>query len=785
MFAAFDADLLHESGDGTEASPSSGLRTARRLPLGGARLLRKIVKFDMRHQKGTGRISHLSAALRPMHHTPLNCPDNMPPLQGFSDNPLRIKEDLVLTSEALLKPLIPYFSPNRAGIKLPVESGTHFDETAAQLEGFARPLWAVATLLADPEYSQDSRGNLLQSWVDGIGEGIDPSSSEYWGDIGDWDQRMVEAEIVSFALLTSPARFYDPLTGNRKEKLKAWLLGMNGKVMPENNWRWFRVLSNLALIKVCGCDRGTLWPLMEKDLQVLESFYLSCGWSADGVWRSSDGNTGPDASRSRQADYYSGSFAIQFSQMLYAMHASEIDPERSALFQARAREFARSFWSYFDTDGSAIPFGRSLTYRFAMGAFYAAFAYTGLCDDSEYILSHGAVKGMLLRHLRWWACNSDNITATDGTLNIGYAYPNMYLSEDYNSPQSPYWALKAFLIVGLDSSHAFWRSEELPHPLSNDAACITSEKDNGDVLPVQPARQILCNHHLGNHHFALSSGQFCVWPMKAAQAKYGKFAYSSAFGFSVPTGNLITQIAPDNTLALSIDDGESWAVRWKSIGETRFVDYAVGRKRVPALASSWKPWSSGNVEVETTLVSPSSEWPDWHVRIHRIRGYGAKSLLLSSVEGGFAIAGCHSASGRSLWRDRTRANSDAIPELSTFRDEQGALETPSSSLVISKAGASGVLNLFPCDLSANQSTCMGEVLKVDPNTNLMTPRTLLPALTRKSCVESGPYPTIILATGVFAISSQSKHVSCGEILKRWTKRPKIEWTSDGTFTVAS
>lgn len=70
-----------------------------------------------------------------------------------SHKPLRTKDDLVLASEALVRPLLPYFSPRRARVKLPIESGAHFDDVAAQLEGFARPLWVVAVLLSDPQYA--------------------------------------------------------------------------------------------------------------------------------------------------------------------------------------------------------------------------------------------------------------------------------------------------------------------------------------------------------------------------------------------------------------------------------------------------------------------------------------------------------------------------------------------------------------------------------------------------------------------------------------------------------
>ena len=283
----------------------------------------------------------------------------MPTLEDFSDNAFQTRANVVAAAEALLKPLIKYFSPGKAKIKIPISSGAHFDETAAQLEGYGRPLWLVGALLAaqkDNKASHTDRESILSHWVQGLENGINPQHDEYWGPIGDWDQRMVEAEIISFALLSAPEKMYEPLSDLSKSHLVDWLKGLNGKVMPENNWRWFRVLSNLALIKVCGVSRDELWPFMEQDLATLEAVYISDGWSSDGVWRPATGDpetegTGPDAARGRHADYYSGSFALQFSQMLYAKYAADLDPERSELFKTRARAFARTFWAYFDTEG--------------------------------------------------------------------------------------------------------------------------------------------------------------------------------------------------------------------------------------------------------------------------------------------------------------------------------------------------------------------------------------------------------------------------------------------------
>lgn len=238
----------------------------------------------------------------------------MPKLDGFSNNAFETRDDVVLAGEALLRPLVPYFSAGRAKIKVPIASSAHFDETAAQLEGYARPLWLVGALLAG-EGTDGAMSSLLQNWIDGLPNGVDPGHQEFWGYIGDWDQRMVEAEILSFALLSSPGKMYEPLSDQSKLHLTEWMMGLNGKVMPENNWRWFRILSNLALIKVCGVDPDKLWPFMEQDLDTLETFYISDGWSADGVWGPAESDSvekgaGLNESRGRQADYYSGSFAI-------------------------------------------------------------------------------------------------------------------------------------------------------------------------------------------------------------------------------------------------------------------------------------------------------------------------------------------------------------------------------------------------------------------------------------------------------------------------------------------
>ncbi|CAI4218889.1 unnamed protein product [Parascedosporium putredinis] len=355
----------------------------------------------------------------------------MPPLPGFSDNPLVTRDDVIHAAKSLLRPLTTYFSPCKARIRLPVSTGTHFDETAAQLEGFARPLWAIAPLLLGGDVDPP----LYDAWIEGFAAGTDPHHPEYWGDIKDMDQRMVEAEMLAFALLATPRdKLWERLADSTQTNLVSWFMRMQRKEMPPINWLWFRVFVSLALIKVCGVPEAEIRAQLDDDMRALDSFYLTDGWSSDGIWRHPDDDekeyeilreTGI-AGRlptGRSADFYSGSFAIQFSQLLYVRFAADIDPDRAERYRVQARSFSLGFSRYFGADGAVIPFGRSLTYRFACGAFWAALGFAEVWDLGGSLAEPGAAKGYLLRHLRWWAKHSEDIFYGDGTLNFGWQYP--------------------------------------------------------------------------------------------------------------------------------------------------------------------------------------------------------------------------------------------------------------------------------------------------------------------------------------------------------------------------
>ena len=62
----------------------------------------------------------------------------------------------------------------------------------------------------------------------------------------------------------------------------------------------------------------------------------------------------------------------------------------------------------------------------------------------------GRDEGDCARHLDYWM--KQPIFDNGGILTVGYTYPNLLMSETYNAPGSPYWALR-LCILDLPDDH--------------------------------------------------------------------------------------------------------------------------------------------------------------------------------------------------------------------------------------------------------------------------------------------------------------------------------------------
>ena len=222
-----------------------------------------------------------------------------------------------------------------------------------------------------------------------------------------------------------------------REQLATWLQRINEVRLVQSNWLFFRVIVNLGLAR-CGLKWSP--ERVDDDLNRIDKSYLGDGWYSDGA-------DVPPYRDGRRGDYYNP-MAFHFYALVYTRLAPDHDPVRTARYTERARLFARDFIHWFSGNGAALPFGRSLTYRFAQGAFWGALAFAGVEAQPWPV-----IKGIYLRHLRWWM--QQPIFSETGLLTIGYTYPNLLMAESYNSAGSPYWAMKAFLPLALPETHPF------------------------------------------------------------------------------------------------------------------------------------------------------------------------------------------------------------------------------------------------------------------------------------------------------------------------------------------
>lgn len=536
----------------------------------------------------------------------------------------------------LLNPLLEKFSEGCARIQIE-GAGAGYARDIIEMEAFARPLWGLVPFWAgggkDAVFSKRYRK--------GIAAGTDPDHAEYWGICDDCDQRFVEMAPIAYGLLMTPQILWTPLTGREKDNLVVWLLQINEHELPKCNWYFFRILVNLALKKL---GRSYNAGLMASDLEYINSCYLGDGWYVDGV--------------SEQKDYYCA-FAMQFYSLIYVMYAGDEDRKQCERFKERAAEFAGDFIYWFDERGAALPYGRSLVYRFAQSAFWPAAAAAGVKP-----LDFGVVRGIIRRNLEYWIAKP--IFLGDGSLSVGYAYPNLCMAERYNAPGSPYWCMKLFLMLALPKEHSFWTVEE---------------KELPKLEPVHeiPKANMLIQRRRKNVT-AYVSAEYSKNVLGHFTEKYAKFAYSTEFGFSVSHSlEQLNEAAPDSMLVF-IPDGEE-----RVYVKKRSSSYKIEMNRV---SFSWS--LAEGVDVETELIPVA----DGHLRRHRITSNRRGKLF----DCGFSVAR-YVEGDEVLWECGQEENSLTVKN-----------------------------NIHGCKIVSVLGGMKPYLIEAAPNTNLLYKNTRIPAL---------------------------------------------------------
>ncbi|WP_045680208.1 DUF2264 domain-containing protein [Martelella endophytica] len=465
--------------------------------------------------------------------------------EKFQNNPMRSRADFQRCVCDLFEPLVARLETQGAALDLH-EGGAHYDMKSSSLEGIARPLWGIVPLTRG--------GGHFAHWPlvrRVIAEGTDPENPHFWGDPGDIDQRSVEMAAFGLMLLMVPGEGWHPFSESEKNNLARWLSRIQYQRMPNNNWLFFTVIVQEALKSVGRVD------LVEAAREA-ECLNRLAGWYREGGWYGDGDGQG--------VDHYGG-FAMHFYGLLYALYADKPDERLAALFRERADIFAEPFAHWFADTGETLAVGRSLSYRFATSAFWGALAVSG-----QTPLSVATIKGLWARQIRIW--RDKPIFSADGILSRGYDYPSLFVCEEYNSPTSPYWAMKAFLPLALPEDSPFWTADEAPLALGDDVV----EMPGGPMIAQRVEGHAIVHYAAPVHR-------------KVQADKYNKFAYSTRFGMEVNA----LQYAEmgkfgDNILAFSFDDGANWQMRL----ENKAAEIRDGK-----LIARWR---SGDQCVETEIA---------------------------------------------------------------------------------------------------------------------------------------------------------------------------------------
>lgn len=556
---------------------------------------------------------------------------------------LQSKKDYQERLFEILNPLLPHYSASRAKLTLGY-TGAGYTPDVAELESFARVLWGLAPYFCGGGSNQEFEEIYLQ----GLEHGTDPRNPEYWGAVTDYDQRLVEMAAISVGLLLAQDKLWDPLSPDAQSNLASWLSQANHAETRDNNWKFFAVLANVALKKLGRPEFDQ--EKMDGNLAAINSYYIGDGWYTDGP----NGN----------CDYYIA-FAMHYYGLLYSVFMNEDDPTNSQQFRERAAMFGKQFLYWFDESGAGIPYGRSLTYRFAQVSFFSACIFAGV-----EALNLPIMKGIIDRNLdMWWHSHMQDFS---GILTIGYKYPDLIMAESYNAPGSPLWSLKTFLLLALDDNHPYWDAPAASYPAV-------------DSVKYLPQAQMILTHRNGNA-IMYPKGLTSSFSLGHLPEKYGKFAYSSRFGFSVRKENdSLRSMAPDSDLVFEI--GGLFFGRRECESEV-----SDGR-----IVSHWSPFEGIDVTSVLTVAHDNS---------YSLRHTITSKTACVAYACGFAVP----------------------------KDDPGYREAFNDDC------ANVITNIGGCEVGGGP----GLIIEASPNTNLLYPRTAIPAVKYSIAVGENSISTYVI-----------------------------------------
>ncbi len=376
------------------------------------------------------------------------------------------------------------------------------------LEGFARMSVAWGAWLGQPANPSTIRSavgpvDVLDLVVRGLSDGSDRASPWWWGEIGDRDQRIVEAAEIATGLWLGRDRIAPALASAKLDRLLAWLAGVHGRDVYDDNWVLFPSIV-AAVQRAFGQTVPDAW--IDRGIDTMVARYRGDGWYADGGGHAFDQYTG---------------WAVHWHLLLWSRIDGDRRPRLRALIERRFRTYLAAVAGTFAADGTRPLHGRSLGYRFAAAAPFGLAALLGI-DAVPPGLARRIAGGTIRRHL-----DDGAIDPATGWFRRGVAGERPDVCERYISSGAAAWAAHAFITLGLSPDAPYWSVREARLPVE-DAPVVRPLRGPGLLVVgrAMTGETRLLNAR-ADHPVDIPGHDYTPY--------YGKSTYRSAFPFTVRT----------------------------------------------------------------------------------------------------------------------------------------------------------------------------------------------------------------------------------------------------------
>lgn len=444
------------------------------------------------------------------------------------------------------------------------------------LEAFARISSAWGAWLHNPANAAtvqyEARDiNLEDIMRQALVEGTDSRNPHtYWGDMDHMSQHIVEAANLGASIWLSRERVFNRMTEAERTQVMTWLAQVDGKRVYFDNWVLFPVMAQIARLKL-----GYPAPLDDLDsrLDQMAAFYRGDGWYADGA--------------GDEFELYNP-WMFHWHYLLWAWIDGDRRPDHRALVLERSRAFLATYPYFFGANGAYPAWGRSMVYRFAAVATFAAGHRLNIAPANPGLLrrlSSGCIR---------YFYEHGMFDSEAHYLRQGFHGDFPLAGESYISPGSVYWACHGLFALSFDRDDPFWTATEEPLPVEQgdfDIAlpapglALSGRRATGQVflLNSRAGQRDEIEPDAGGGVVASGDARTAGAPRTSEfelmarfaprhdyPAKYGKFVYNTHFPFNVAP--VPGAYAPDAMLALT-RDGLAFGHR----SETRAGGVAPGR----------------------------------------------------------------------------------------------------------------------------------------------------------------------------------------------------------------